>query len=361
MNQVYQFIAVVRDLVLAPIRAVLDPWRAMHGQIGDGLFQLSFAGIAALLTFLFLTVVIVVFAVTLGGDERTDFSIWLRNVMAMVIMTAVITVTVYYSVRFWLQEAGDRYADIEQAWKHGLEECRRNGFDLRRMPLFLILGSERSSKDQYLMAASELQFAVQNFPKGQGLPLRWYASDEAIFVVLSHIGCLSLMARTAARLTDKQRVEVPLQGPSERSSRVGVSATCWPTEDESSLDEDSGIHRQGPATQQKPISSVGVAQTMGADDSVEVDVLAHSGAPKKPRIKLTPLETQDIDLERRRLSYFCRLAVQSRRPFCAINGVMLQLPLNLILVDQTNGALAKQATLKRSCNACSSASLSSRS
>src|SRR5207244_7521662 len=91
------------------------------------------------------------------------------------------------------------------------------------------------------------------------------------------------------------------------------------------------------------VAAAKMAQTMGGGN--DSDVIAPSTEQKKPQVRLAPLESQEIDLERRRLAFFCRLAAVSRKPFCAINGVMLQLPLNLILADQTNGALAKHAVL----------------
>jgi hypothetical protein len=239
-----QILAIIRDILLAPFRALLNPWRAMHGQIGGGLFQMSLAGIAALLICLFLTVISVAFAFTLWNSPQFVFRDYLWQFSSIIPVILVTTVVVYYMVRAWTQETGERFPDIEQAWKEGLQEVRRSGFDLQRTPLFLLLGSESSLKDQYLMTASELRFVVSNFPKGRGLPLRWYASEEAIFVVLSHVGCLAALARTAAKITTDQRVQVPMQGPSER---VGVAATCWPTEDESALDDDSGIRRPGAA------------------------------------------------------------------------------------------------------------------
>jgi hypothetical protein len=167
-----------------------------------------------------------------------------------------------------------------------------------------------------------------------------------VFLVLSHLGCLTALARAAAKIAVEQRVQVPLQGPSSRAERVGVSATVWPTEDESSIDDDSGVHRIRPGGQASDAAPVvGAAQTITGDESVEIDSTNRGGGAKKARPRLAPMDTNDIDLERRRLAHFCRLLNHSRRPFCAINGVLLQLPLDLILTDQTDGALAKQAVL----------------
>jgi hypothetical protein len=334
-----KFLAIVRDIVLAPLKVLLDPWGALHGQIG-GLAQLSVAGVAGVLTFVFLTLVAVLFyALVIFGKEDVDVSQWetpirIATIIAIVLVTPI---AVYFTVKFWLQESGERFPDIEEAWNAGVAELARRGFDINRTPLYFVLGSESSLKDQYLFAASGLDFAFSHFPKGRGVPLRWYASEEAVFVVLSHVGCLSDLARAGSDVVSSRRVEVPVKGP---SAQVGAVATCWPAEDESLIgDMDSGVIKPGA----KKAADVGYSGTLPIEEStLEIHAIQTGGNPRKGPGQLAAPTRERTDLEQRRLTFLCRLAAESRRPYCAINGVMLLLPINLILIDE-NGAFIRAA------------------
>src|ERR1044072_8208502 len=107
MNQLWQILAVVRDILLAPIRALLDPWKAMHGKIGGGLFQLSTAAVAALLVCLLFTIIAIAFGLTLLNSPQYDFARWLAGGLGVFALIMVLTVVVYYMVRAYTQEAGD--------------------------------------------------------------------------------------------------------------------------------------------------------------------------------------------------------------------------------------------------------------
>ena len=336
-----RFLAIVKDALLAPLRMAMDPWKAMHGQVGS-LSQLTVAGTAGLITFILMaaTAVAAIIAVLLT-KRGLDIANWWPYYLAAILLAILTPIVVYYAVRFWTQEAGERFPDIENAWKQGLEELHRRGFELERTPLYLVLGSESSLKDQYLLTAAELALEVSHFPRERGSPLRFYAGADAIFVVLTHVGCLTDLARSAAALTTKERVEVPVQGP---SNRISASATCWPTEDESFIAaEDSGIRAgvgQGGAA-----NVVGYAGTLNVDDSVAVSSGGGAGekSGRKQPPKLAAPSRETIDLERRRLAFLCRLVRGSRYPVCPINGALLLLPLNLILADDRDGALTQNA------------------
>ena len=334
-------LTILRDLLMAPLRVILDPWGALHGQIG-GLSQLSVAGVAAVLTFLFLTLVAVVFVLTsIWGSSSIDTARYFQPayILGFVVIDILTPIAVYYTVHFWMQEAGERFPEIENAWNEGVAELVRRGFDLHRTPLYLVLGSESSLKDQYLFAASGLDFAFTHFPKGRGLPLRWYASEDAIFVVLTHVGCLSDLARSASDVVSSRRVEVPVKGPSAAS--VGVSATCWPGEDESLVgDMDSGVMKAAAPARS---ADVGYSGTLNLEDSVVATTAPlAAGQGKRGQPQLIAPSRDRVDLEQRKLTFLCRLANEQRRPFCPINGVLLLLPINLILLDD-NGTFIRNA------------------
>lgn len=336
-----RFLAIVKDALLAPLRMAMDPWKAMHGQVG-GLAQLTVAGTAGVITFILMaaTAVAAGIAVLLAG-KNLAVGTWLPFFVAAVLLTILTPIVVYYAVRFWTQEAGERFPDIELAWKQGLEELKRRGFDLDRTPLYLVLGSESSLKDQYLLAAAELALEVSHFPRERGAPLRWYAGEGAVFVVLTHIGCLTDLARSAAALITKERVQVPVQGP---SNRISAGVTCWPTEDESFIAADDSSIRPPGAKGGGASNVVGYAGTLNLEDSVpQYSAATGDKSSRKQPPKLSAPSRETIDLERRRLAFLCRLVQGSRYPICPINGVLLMLPINLILADDRDGALTQNA------------------
>jgi hypothetical protein len=313
-----RFLAIVKDALLAPLRMAMNPWKAMHGQVG-GLAQLTTAGTAGLITFILMTATVAAAIVAVLLIKGLDIANWWLPFLIAVGLSIVTPIVVYYAVRFWTQEAGERFLDIENAWKQGLEELRRRGYELHRTPLYLVLGSESSLKDQYLLTAAELSLEVSHFPRERGTPLRWYAGEEAIFVVLTHVGCLTDLARAAAALVTKERVEVPVQGP---SNRVSAGATCWPTEDESFIAADDSSVR-APIKGTGGGNVVGYAGTLNVDDSVQVYGAGggDKASSRKQPPKLPAPSRETIDLERRRLAFLCRLIRGSRYPICPINGV----------------------------------------
>lgn len=336
-----RFFSIVKDALLAPLRMAMDPWKAMHGQAG-GLAQLSVAGTAGVITFILMFAVAIAAFIAVWMTEDVDWQKWWVYFLAAILLAIFTPIFVYYAVRFWTQEAGERFPDIENSWRQGVEELARRGLDLNRTPLYLVLGSESSLKDQYLMAASEMPLEISHFPRDRGAPLRWYAGEDAIFVVLTHVGCLTDLARAAAALTTRERVQVPVSGP---SNSVAASATCWPTEDESFIAaDDSSIRFRG--TGPAPSNEVGYAGTLNLEDSGVMSFSAtatEKAAGRKQPPKLSTPNRETTELERRRLAFLCRLVRASRYPFCPINGVLLLLPLNLILADERDGALTQNA------------------
>jgi hypothetical protein len=158
--------------------------------------------------------------------------------------------------------------------------------------------------------------------------------------VLTHTGCLTSLARSAADQTVQNRVEVPMKGP---SAAVGVSATCWPTEDESIVMDDSGVHSPQAMAAQVVSNQVGYQGTMQTgDESVSSVIANQTGGPKTKRPRINPPTREATDEQQRRLTYLCRLAEMARRPYCAVNGVLVQLPLNLIVADD-HGTYTKEA------------------
>jgi hypothetical protein len=334
-----RFLLILKDIVMAPIVALMNPWSAMHGRIGAGLSSLSIAGLAAWFTFFFLAIAGIGFFIAnhwRGGNYVLELRWW----VGIIALTFLIPVVVYFTVRFWMQESGERFPDIDHAWQEGLGELARCGFDLQQLPLYLMIGTEDSAKDEQLFEATGLSFRIKRCPAGKNIALRWYVAEDAAFIVLSHVGRLTALARLGQSDTARVKVEVPLGGPTLLSQ-----GTCWPVEDETSFQDDSAIappqgyaspYAQAPAS--TPLSgghTIDPNQTQLPDMSPAPP----SGSAKRSSLVLRPLEREEADLQSRRLVYLCGLINEARRPLCPINGLVAELPLNLIVSDNDTGGM----------------------
>ena len=56
-----------------------------------------------------------------------------------------------------------------------------------------------------------------------------------------------------------------------------------------------------------------------------------------PRVvgKSLELNRAELELQRRRLTYLCKLIERNRRPLCGVNGVMTLVPIKLITTDSS--------------------------
>jgi hypothetical protein len=87
------------------------------------------------------------------------------------------------------------FADITHAWDEARAALEKEGFDLRELPLFLVVGRTESGLEP-LFQASKLQLKVKHAPQ-RDAPLHVYASPEAVFVTCEGA---SLLGRQGAFL-----------------------------------------------------------------------------------------------------------------------------------------------------------------
>ncbi|MEM9657989.1 MAG: hypothetical protein AAF961_06465, partial [Planctomycetota bacterium] len=103
---------------------------------------------------------------------------WISAVIAVLIATPIAT---YYLVRLWLEADVSQFPDIDQAWEEGIAALDNQGIDPTDLPLFLVVGVPNGAVCDALFAASRLKTIVPGSPPGNA-PLRWYATDDAIFL-----------------------------------------------------------------------------------------------------------------------------------------------------------------------------------
>ncbi len=138
--------------------------------------------------------------------ERTQFS----YILILLGLLVAIPVVVYHAMRLWLEGDLARFPDIDEAWREGMIALQQNGLDLAQMPLFLIIGAPDQRQADNLMRASGMSLILDAVPTGRA-PLRWYASETAVFLFTIGTGCLSRLSQ-GATLAGGHRPTADLRG-----------------------------------------------------------------------------------------------------------------------------------------------------
>lgn len=320
-----------------PIRVLLMPdrWIFSFRRITRVTWPVGISLIVAL----FLVVCVVTFFIitrAMGKNAFYDLP-WWQGAPVVILLTIVIPIVTYFCIKLWMQEEWSAFEDIDRAWKAGLAELSRNGLDLRRIPIFLVHGTTSPESEAQFFAASGVSFSFENFPPGPNA-LHWYGNRDAVFIVLSDVGCLSHLAAAAYRLQDELST---VKRPRPEDVAAGIRATVWPSE--LRPPETKSVASPELQAAARPAPSGDIRGTMFIDPEMEARVtqqVAAATAPKKGRLNF---DRREIDLQRRRLEHLCRLLGRARRPLCPVNGMLTVLPLSMLLADDEDGGSSKEA------------------
>jgi hypothetical protein len=215
------------------------------------------------------------------------------------------------------------FAEITEAWDDARAALEKEGFDLRELPLFLVLGRTESGLEP-LFQASKLQLKVKHAPQ-RDAPLHVYASPEAIFVTCEGA---SLLGRQGAFLL---------------GSSAGASANPGAV----MYDEDDPLNKTN-----APINAGGaVPELMAIRDRAlkqgrsltPEEQRRMRGLLRKDQLQQSPIRNPDVVAEQAaRFEHLCRLIVRDRIPYVPINGVLVLLP--FAATDSDQDALDTGAT-----------------
>ena len=168
----------------------------------------------ALLVWLFLVVVWVIFVVDRYYDPQVEHRIYMKHYLIIGLLVFAIPLAVYQVLKIWLEDEVPPFQDIYDAWTAGMAELTKQGLDIAHSPLYLVLGSHDELQEKALFNASQLQFTVRGVPGGP-LPLHFYGGPEGVFLVCSQVGARANWRRWHA---------------TEKSSSAGArAATAVPT------------------------------------------------------------------------------------------------------------------------------------
>jgi hypothetical protein len=150
----------------------------------------------ALLTAIFLVALVAfVWSVFLLDPVHVPWQHWMSwpRIAAICVLVAVIPFVVYRAVRLWTEGDAMPYADIDYAWKAGLEALADNGLSLDAIPVFLVVGSTQAARESAIINAAESGFRVREVPEGPA-PLHWYANPDGIYLFIAEVGSACAVA-----------------------------------------------------------------------------------------------------------------------------------------------------------------------
>jgi hypothetical protein len=218
------------------------------------------------------------------------------------------------------------FADITHAWDEARAMLEKEGFDLRELPLFLIVGRTESGLEP-LFQASKLQLRVKHAPRPDA-PLHVYASPEAVFVTCEGA---SLLGRQGAFL-------------------IGSSAGASANPGAAIFDEDdqgnktlAPINAGGAVPELLAIRDRALKQgrSLTPDEQRRMRALL-----RKDQLQQSPIRNpEEIATQAERFEHLCRLIVRDRAPYVPINGVLVLLP--FAATDSDQDALDTGATCQQ--------------
>jgi hypothetical protein len=270
------------------------------------LLGLSLPARAALsLDFFFVLCILTVWAVqTLHpGQARVNLTMTL---IVLLVVANIISLVFYYTLRMWLQGDVSRFPEIDEAWNAGMSALKENNIDIHEYPLYLILGLPDSELCTALFTASKIKMIVAGVPQGK-TPLRWYASDEAIYLACPGMGCLGSLSESAgdvAPASEAKPTDTLVPGAVPANSHNPMKDTLVP----------------GGAPAAQP--DVSYRTLMPSDLTNQPGDVSHA-TPPSGRASQSVSQQQEY-LER--LDYVFQRLRQARQPYCANNGVLTIFP-----------------------------------
>ena len=341
--------------------------------------RFSLAGRASFALFLFLVVLVAVVWFLLNRDPnivtwQSFMSPW--RVVAVVLLTVVTPVAVYYALQLWLHGDVSRFPDIDYAWNAGLDALQKNGISLNSAPLFLILGSTNEAQERAIMDAAGLRMRVMWTPEGPA-PLHWYANPDGIFLFCTESSLLSAFSRVQGKteanpaITDSLHFTAPIapvepvatrpptqsnQAPESRREPVVQSVPDAPAGQASGgsdapsgtimLDQFLSVEQeQAPSapnigtTGGGPVPANRQTMTLPGPAAPEANVprsapvasqvaapAAQSSQQAAAALDQVVISSSETTHQLQRLQYVCHLLRLARQPLCPTNGILTLLP-----------------------------------
>lgn len=332
----------VIDLITSPIRRLFN----LVARVTPGLNKLPSLSVPMLAAVVAWFVLMIIYAVAVISMWRAgalyqqrDQLVWLL----LFLLVLVITVIVYFLVKFWLVKEESRFPNIDQIWETAMEQCQQQGISVRQIPIFLILGARDQQQATNLMKASQIPMSIA-VPKQQDTDLAFFANESSAFLFLNGCSCISGLSMPS--LLSPVSSPAPVESGSALAGTIDASAFAKLAGGMSANSPASpaagGTLTQG-AMQASPLeapaypmASPDAGRTMVLPEGQQFeDFLKPTGdqmeAPGRlGAVAAANLSSQEVFERQEKLSYVCQLVQKVRQPVCPINGVLTLLPFELI-------------------------------
>ncbi|HEY7425936.1 MAG TPA: type VI secretion protein IcmF/TssM N-terminal domain-containing protein [Gemmataceae bacterium] len=221
---------------------------------------------------------------------------------------------------YWLwrllvsEDEGLRFPDIEEAWEEAKASLRQAGLNVSDAPLFLFLG-QPEDEEKALFQAAQINLVVKQAPTRDDAPLYVYASRDAIYLTCAGASLLGRHARhLAGKLRDKTMPDRE-EAPSEEDDMVTNTISPGGS---------GSLEAKGPFADMAKVlhQAEREGRPLTKAEKRELRRMYRQGQPQRSPLK----DPELIAYEAARLQFLCRLLVRDRRPFCAVNGVLLLVP-----------------------------------
>lgn len=315
------------------ISAITVPIRQLYYWLTKCLPGMNFLGRLslptkwALLSLLFLLIAWTAAVLShLWNEDRQEFN-WVVYFALPSPFLILIPTLVYFFVRYYMMEEVSRYPDIDRVWYEGLEQAASNGLNVRRTPIFLVLGTNDLRTNRNIVGAMDIEIPV-NAPASGDPPISFHASDSSVFVFLNDCSCVSRLGKSR---------------PLAALSAAQPAAVSQSTDNEGTLDG-SFLHAQMPSAPPPPhqyspgatlqggeYASAAAPQYEPAGGTILLDdILQDTAAIMQLQGGSRELSSTDVAECQDRLSHVCKLIRKTRGPLIPINGLLTTLQIDLV-------------------------------
>jgi len=284
---------------------------------------MSFAARMGWFVFFSLLAIVVVFWFVLrhDGDVPWQQTLTIERVLVGVLLLVIPFVT-RKVVLSWIHGVTPEFEDIQDAWKRGLAALREHNIGFESHPIFLLLGSGDLRQEKSLMAAARLPYVVEAVPPGPA-PIHFYATADAIYIMLSDASWLSGLIRLANQQADGETLPITRWKPDE-----AALGTIQPPPDEDqmwrrTLDASTFAKQKQMLDDQQP------SPAMEENSTLKPKAMSNWSGDKP--VKLTPQEAID---QTRRIRHVAQLIRSDRHPLCPINGIACLMPFSILTASE---------------------------
>ncbi len=301
------------------------------------------AGKASMITAVILVITVAVAWTVFGRTDSVGWwhaMTWWRftATLALVVLSCLV---LYFLISRWGEYFEEPlYDDIYKAWTAGIDALNNAGMSPKSAPLFVVLGSSGGQLEQSMvesMRSSGLSFKIEDIPSAAGVDhaLRWYATDDAIYLFCSKVGAQSKLARQWSMVVPTGWESLPGPGrlPGNDPTRTLAPGLTAEYPSPPGIPNPVAVA----AGSQQGSAPAFYEQTIRPEDIEALRKKETSGETLMDRKILSTshgiarLPSQiDVSKESNRLQYLCQLLKRARFPLCGLNGIVTLLPFELV-------------------------------